>query len=426
MKVNLRRLGGIEGQMYLFIIITFLLLSFIVSSISDYLNTKNIKETLPNEFIGYYDEGKYKKSQNYLKDRTKFSFVSSVTSLIISIIFILIGGFNYVDLFARKFGFGEILTGLIFVATLYLLLQIIQIPFSAYSIFVIEEKYGFNKTNIKTFVSDIIKNLILTAIIGLPIFSVIIMFFIKYGSVAWIYASITVILFELLITFIAPVFIMPLFNKYVPLEDGELKTELEKYAKEQNFKMKGLYKIDGSKRSTKTNAFFTGFGKFRRIVLFDTLIAKHTTQELVSVLAHEMGHYKKGHIHKFMLMSFINTIIIFFLLSLFIGNESLFAAFKMQYVSVYGALIFFGFLYTPISMFLSVVQNVISRKYEYEADRYSVTTYKNPQAMVEALKKLSVDNLSNLTPHKMKVFMEYSHPPVLDRIKAIRNIKIEE
>ena len=286
-------------------------MSFIVSSISDYLNAKNLTDTLPEEFVGYYDEEKYKKSQNYLKDRTKFSFISSTTSLIISIIFILIGGFNYVDLFARSFGYGEIVTGLIFVAVLYLLLQIAGIPFSAYSTFVIEEKYGFNKTTIKTFISDIIKSLILTFVIGLPIFAVIIMFFIKYGSVAWIYASITVILFELLITFIAPVFIMPLFNKYVPLEEGELKTELEKYAKEQNFKMKGLYKMDGSKRSTKTNAFFTGFGKFRRIVLFDTLIAKHTTQELVSVLAHEMGHYKKGHIHKFMIMSFINTIIIF-------------------------------------------------------------------------------------------------------------------
>lgn len=408
--------------MYLIIIIAFLLLSFTISSISDYLNAKNLKESLPDEFVGYYDEEKYKKSQNYLKDRTKFSFISSLTSLIVSIAFILVGGFNYVDLFARSFGFGEIVTGLIFVAALYFLLEIIGIPFSVYSTFVIEEKYGFNKTTVKIFISDIIKNLILTAVIGLPIFAVIVMFFVKYGSLAWIYASVTVILFELLITFIAPLFIMPLFNKYVPLEDGELKTELEKYAKEQNFKMKGLYKMDGSKRSTKTNAFFTGFGKFRRIVLFDTLIAKHTTQELVSVLAHEMGHYKKGHIHKFMIMSFINTIIIFFLLSLFIGNEGLFAAFKMQHISVYGALIFFGFLYTPISMFLSILQNVISRKYEYEADRYSVTTYKNPKAMIEALKKLSVDNLSNLTPHKMKVFMEYSHPPVLDRIKAIRKI----
>lgn len=410
--------------MYLIIIISFLLLSYGVSSISDCLNVKNLKENLPEEFVGYYDEDKYKKSQKYLKDRTKFSFVSSTITLIISIIFILVGGFNFVDLFARSFGYGEIGTGLIFVTILMFLLEIIQIPFSAYSTFVIEEKYGFNKTTIKTFVTDIIKNLIITLIIGLPVFALVILFFIKYESVAWIYASLTVILFELLITFIAPVFIMPLFNKYVPLEDCELKTELEKYANKQNFQMKGLYKMDGSKRSTKTNAFFTGFGKFRRIVLFDTLIAKHTTKELVSVLAHEMGHYKKGHIYKFMIMSFINTIIIFFLLSLFMGNEGLFEAFKMQNISVYAALIFFGFLYTPISMFLSVLQNIISRKYEFEADKYSITTYKNSQAMIEALKKLSVDNLSNLMPHKMKVFMEYSHPPVLERIKAIRKMDV--
>ncbi len=413
--------------MYLTIIIVFLLLSFCINSLADFLNVKNMSDVLPEEFAGYYDKEKYKKSQNYLKDRTKFSFISSTFFLAISISFILAGGFNYVDVFARSFGYGEIVSGIIFTVALVLILEILQTPFSAYSTFVIEEKYGFNKTSLKTFVSDIIKNLALMFVIGTPVFSLIIWFFIKYGSVAWVYASVTVILFELLITFIAPVFIMPLFNKYVPLEDGELKNELENYAKEQNFKMKGLYKMDGSKRSTKTNAFFTGFGKFRRIVLFDTLIERHTVQELVSVLAHEMGHYKKGHILKFMIMSFFNTIIIFFLLSLFIGNQALFDAFKMQTVSVYGALIFFGFLYTPISMFLSVVQNVISRKYEYEADKYSVTTYKNPQSMIEALKKLSVDNLSNLTPHKFKVFMEYSHPTVLDRIKAIRKIgKLED
>lgn len=412
--------------MYLTIIIAFLLLSFIISFVSDRLNVKNMNDVLPEEFVGYYDEGKYKKSQNYLKDKTKFSFISSSISLVVSIAFILIGGFNYVDVFARGFGYGEIVSGIIFIVVLVLLMEILQIPFAAYNTFVIEEKYGFNKTSVKTFITDIIKNLFLIFVIGIPVFSLIVWFFMEFSSFAWIYASVTVILFELLITFIAPVFIMPLFNKYVPLEDGELKTELEKYAEKQNFKMKGLYKMDGSKRSTKTNAFFTGFGKFRRIVLFDTLIEKHTTQELVSVLAHEMGHYKKGHILKFMIMSFLNTVIIFFLLSLFIGNKELFAAFKMQEISVYGALIFFGFLYTPISMFLSVIQNVISRKYEYEADAYSVTTYKNPQSMIQALKKLSVDNLTNLTPHKMKVFMEYSHPPVLERIKAIRNIKTEE
>lgn len=413
-------------NIFLFLIILFLILSWILDFISDRLNIKNMTDVLPEEFVGYYDEEKYKKSQNYLKDKTKFSTISSTIVLIVEILFIIFAGFNYVDVFARSFNFNQIGSGLIFIMVLLVLLNIIQIPFSAYNTFVIEEKYGFNKTTVKTFVLDIIKNFVLTLVIGLPVFALIIWFFVKFSTYAWLYVAVSVMLIELLITFIAPVFIMPLFNKYTPLEDGELKTELENYALKQNFKMKGLYKMDGSKRSTKSNAFFTGFGKFRRIVLFDTLIQKHTVPELVSILAHEMGHYKKGHIRKFMIVSFINTFLMFFILSFFIGNQYLFEAFSMQNISVYAALVFFGFLYTPISMILSIVQNIISRKYEYEADKYSVTTYKNPQAMIEALKKLSVDNLSNLTPHKFKVFIEYSHPPVLDRIKAIKNINIEE
>ena len=408
---------------YLIVIISFLIISFCISFISDYLNVKNLSVELPVEFKGYYDKEKYEKSQSYLKDRTKFSFVSSAFMLVVEIAFIVSGGFNYVDNIARSFGYGQLVSGLIFISILILLVGIIHLPFSVYDTFVIEEKYSFNRTTVKTFITDTLKSLMLFIIIGLPLIAVILLFFIKFENFAWLYAALCAIGFELIITFVAPVLIMPLFNKYEPLENGELKTELENYAKQENFKMKGLYKMDGSKRSTKTNAFFTGFGKFRRIVLFDTLIAKHTKQELVSVLAHEMGHYKKGHINKFMLMFFTNTFLMFFILSFFINNQHLFAAFKMEHISVYASLVFFGFLYIPISMFLSVVQNIISRKYEYEADRYSVTTYKHPNEMIEALKKLSVDNLSNLTPHKMKVFLEYSHPPVIDRIKAIKNLK---
>jgi len=383
-----------------------------------------MSEVLPEEFKGYYDEEKYRKSQNYLKDKTVFDFINSSFVLVAQLIFIIAGGFNLVDNFARSFGYGEVVSGVIFITVLIVIFNVIKIPFSAYNIFVIEEKYGFNRMTFKTFISDLIKNNILLLVIGLPIFAVIVWFFMFYGQESWLYAAISVILFELLIMFVAPVLIMPLFNKYVPVEDGDLKTELENYAKRENFKMKGLFKMDGSKRSTKTNAFFTGFGRFRRIVLFDTLIAKHTVSELVSVLAHEMGHYKKGHIKKFMIMSFINTFIMFFILSFFIANPDLFEAFSVENISVYASFVFFGFLYTPISMFLSVIQNIMSRKYEYEADRYAVETYKKPEAMIEALKKLSVDNLSNLTPHKFKVFTEYSHPPVLERIKAIKSIKI--
>ncbi|MCK4422619.1 MAG: M48 family metallopeptidase, partial [Candidatus Omnitrophica bacterium] len=220
--------------------------------------------------------------------------------------------------------------------------------------------------------------------------------------------------------FIAPVVIMPLFNKFIPLEEGDLKKAIEDYACSQNFKMKGVFKMDGSKRSTKSNAFFTGFGKFRRIVLFDTLIERHSIDGLVSVLAHEIGHYKKKHIFQGMLISIITTGWMFFILSFFINNQGLFTAFKMQHISIYASLFFFGFLYTPINLIMSLLGSALSRKNEYEADAYAALTYKKPEAMIEALKKLSVDNLSNLTPHSLKVFFEYSHPPVLDRIRAIK------
>jgi STE24 endopeptidase len=216
---------------------------------------------------------------------------------------------------------------------------------------------------------------------------------------------------------------MPLFNKYTPLEEGELKSAIENYAKEQKFALAGIFKMDASKRSTKSNAFFTGFGKFRRIALFDTLIQKHTTDELVSVLAHEIGHYKKRHFIKGIILSVITTGIMFFILSFFINNKGLFDAFKMQNLSIYASLVFFGFLYSPINLFISIFSNIISRKHEYEADSFAVETYKKPESFITALKKLTVDNLSNLTPHPLKVFLDYSHPPILKRIEQIRRIE---
>jgi len=264
----------------------------------------------------------------------------------------------------------------------------------------------------------------LLSFIAAVIFSVVIWFFVEFGAFAWIYAFLAVIIFELFFTFIYPVVIMPLFNKFTPLQDGELKTSVENYAKSENFKMKGLFTMDNSKRSSKSNAFFAGFGRFRRIVLFDTLIQKHTVEELTSVLAHEMGHFKLGHILKQMILGFVSTAFMFFLLSIFIKSPWLFEAFKTPNISVYAGIVFFGFLYTPVSFALGILTSAFSRKCEYEADAYAVTTYKKPQAMIDALKKLSVDNLSNLTPHRLKVFLEYSHPPTLERIKAIK--KLEE
>ena len=213
---------------------------------------------------------------------------------------------------------------------------------------------------------------------------------------------------------------MPIFNKFLPLEEGELKEAIEKYSKQQNFKMKGIFTMDGSKRSTKSNAFFTGFGKYRRIVLFDTLIEKHSVSELVSILAHEIGHYKKKHILQQLIISILTNGIMFIIMSLFIKNVELFAAFKMRDISVYAGLLFFGFLYAPINVILSICLNYLSRKNEYQADLYAIKTFNKPEAFISALKKISIDNLSNLTPHPLKVFLDYSHPPVLKRIETIR------
>ncbi|MFH1228116.1 MAG: M48 family metallopeptidase [Planctomycetota bacterium] len=411
-------------NLYLIIILAIIIGDYLLGLITDWLNVKHLTTDLPKEFEGYYDAEKYRKAQSYLRDNTGFKLASGAVLTAIMILFILLGGFNIADLFARGFNLGYIPTGLIFAGVILLASQIVHIPLAAYQTFVIEEKYGFNKTTVKTFITDIFKGWLIGLIIGGIIFSVILWLFAWAGSLAWLYCWIALTVFQLFLVFIWPVIIMPLFNKFTPLEDGELKTAIENYAQSEEFKMKGVFKMDGSKRSSKSNAFFTGFGRFRRIVLFDTLIAKHTVDELVAILAHEMGHYRKKHILMWMIGSIITSGLMFFILSFFINNPDLFAAFKMSNISIYASLFFFGFLYTPINIVLSVFQSVISRRCEYSADRYAVATYKKPEAMITALKKLSVNNLSNLTPHPMKVFMEYSHPPVLDRVNAIRVLSL--
>jgi STE24 endopeptidase len=410
---------GAKMNSYTLIILFVIIVVYFVETTADLLNVKNISNNIPPEFDGYFDREKYAKAQEYLKATTKFSIISSTFFLTAQIIFIVSRGFNYVNTIAISFGFGNVLTGLVFFGIIFFASEILKIPFSAYSVFVIEEKFGFNRTNVKTFISDLLKSWIIASVIGAIIFATVLWLFTNVRRYAWLYAFTSIVIFELFITFIAPVAIMPLFNKYTPLEDGELKNSVEEYAKKENFKMKGLFKMNGSKRSTKSNAFFTGFGKFRRIVLFDTLTQKHTVDELTSILAHEMGHFKLGHIVKHIFFSFILSGIMLFVFSLLVDKAWFYDAFFMRTQPVYAGIIFFSLLYTPVSLVISTISNYFSRKYEYEADFYAVTTYRKPQAMINALKKLSVDNMSNLYPHKFKVFLEYSHPPILERIKAI-------
>ena len=407
-------------NLYLVIILVILIGQYLLSLVVDRMNIKHLNPVLPNEFKGFYDEDKYAKSQRYARENSTFGLIQGTISIAITIPFILLGGFNTIDKVARSAGYGPIITGLLFVGILALLSGIIGLPFAVYDNFVIEEKYGFNKSTVKTFILDLIKSVLLSIIIGAPLFALIVWFFRETGTLAPLYTWAMVTLFQLFMMLIAPTFIMPLFNKFTPLEEGELKDNLEKYARENDFHLKGIYKMDESKRTSKPNAFFTGFGKSRRIVLYDTLIEKYTNDELLTTLAHEMGHYKLKHMPKMVIAAILETGFIFFTLSLFINNSELFAAFKMENLSVYASLVFFGFLYSPISTIISIVMNIFSRKREYEADRFAVETTGKGEEMITALKKLSIDTLSNLTPHPLKVFFYHSHPPVLARIQAIK------
>ena len=405
---------------YLIFILTVLFLGYLLNLAVATLELRSLDLKLPEEFRDVYSQEKYRQSQEYTRTNTRFSLVHDTFSLLVTVAFILAGGFNYLDMVARSISENPIITGLLFTGMLIFLSSLAGLPFSIYSTFVIEEKFGFNKTTVKTYVLDIIKGTVLAVCIGGPLLAALLWFFQTAGDTAWLYCWLAVTVFTLVVQFLAPVLIMPLFNKFTPLEEGELAQRIKDYAGEQKFSIQGIYTMDGSKRSTRLNAFFTGFGRFRRIVFFDTLVSKLDTGEIVAVLAHEMGHFKHKHIFKMMAVSILQTGLMFYILSLFLGNQQLFAAFGMEHVSVYGGLILFGFLYAPVSSLLSIVFNIFSRKHEYEADAWVVSSTGRGEDLIMGLKKLSLHNLSNLTPHPLNVFLNYSHPPVLQRIAALR------
>ena len=404
------------------IILTVVFAEFVLSFISDLLNLKMLRRDLPDAFREWYDADRYRKSQEYLMVNTRFGWIVSSLGLVVFLVFWFSKGFPLVDRWVQTYHQGPVITGIIYIGVLVILKALISLPFSIYSTFVIEERFGFNKTTWSTFITDLIKGLVLAAILGGPLLAGILAFFEYAGQGAWLYCWIAVALYMLAVQYIAPTWIMPLFNKFTPLEDGELKQAIFSYARSINFPLENVFVMDGSKRSKKSNAFFTGFGKHRRIVLFDTLVKQHEVSELVAVLAHEMGHYKKKHIQKTLIIGILQMGVMFFLLSIFISYQGLFDAFYMERKSIYSGLIFFGLLYSPVELITGILMQMFLRKNEYEADKFSVETTKDQSAMVNALKKLSVHNLSNLLPHRLYVFLNYSHPPVLKRIKAIENL----
>lgn len=410
-------------NIYGIIILITLLFSYILNLITNLMNLRHLKPDLPGEFEGVYDAETYRKSQEYTQVSTRFGFITSTFGLLLTIVFWFLGGFNFLDKMVMGWELHPIVTGLVYIGILIFARSILSLPFSIYDTFVIEEKFGFNKTTVKTFISDIFKGLLLSILLGGPLLAGLLFFFDYAGAQAWLYCWAATTVFSLIIQFIAPTWIMPLFNKFTPLEDGELRTKITEYAESVKFPLNGLFVMDGSKRSSKSNAFFTGFGKNKRIALFDTLIEKHSISELVGVLAHEIGHYKKKHILKSMIISILHMGVVFYLLSVFLNHKGLFDAFFMDNMSLYAGLIFFGMLYAPIEMILSIFMHQFSRKNEYEADIYASDTTGKPEELISALKKLSVDNLSNLTPHPFYVFLNYSHPPVLQRIRTLGQLK---
>lgn len=404
------------------IILSAVLIYFSLNLLSFFLNLKNLNAEIPEGFEDYFDKEKYKNSQNYILKNSKLEIIHSFLNLVVFIVFWFSGGFGYLDNLLTSIFSWEILRGVIYIALLLLAKFIINLPFSLYSTFVIEEKFGFNQTSPKLYAFDKIKMIIITLVIGLPIIGIILGFFQYTGNFAWIlcWAGVTVLILSMQI--IVPLWIMPLFNKFTPLEDGELKQKVMDYSRKNNFPIENIFIMDSSKRSKKSNAFFSGFGKSKRLVLFDTIIKKHSPQEIVSIVAHETGHYKKKHILTATFLGIIQTGVMFYLLSFFISFEDLFNAFYVEQVSVYAGLVFFGFLYSPVDLFLGVIMLRFSRKNEYEADRFAVESTGNKDVLANTLKKLSADNYSNLSPHPLNVFLNYSHPPVADRVKRIYSI----
>ncbi len=374
---------------------------------------------IPAEFRDQVDENKYTETQRYLAVNTRFDLVSSGISLAITLLFWFLGGFTALDQWAQSFGKGPIITGLIFIGGLMALSSLVSLPFSLYRTFKIEANFGFNRTTLKTFITDRIKGLALAVIIGTPILAAVLWFFMNGGTYNWLIAWGFLLFVQVLLLFLAPVFLLPLFNKFTPLPDGELRQAIENYAKKENFQISGIFTMDGSKRSSKANAFFTGFGKNRRIALFDTLLSKQTTEETLAVLAHEIGHAKLKHVIKMFVVNAVISLVLFYVLSLLIGNEKLAEAFGVA-PTVYATLVFAGFLYGPVGKMEGIFQSALSRKHEFEADAFSRATTGLGEELVTALKKLSVDNLANLNPHPWKVKMEYSHPPTVQRIRALK------
>ncbi len=401
------------------IIVAIIIFDFVFERIMEWLNGSWRSKPIPNELQGIYDEAKYKKQQEYSKVNSRFSFITSGLSFVVMLLFLVFQGFGWLHYTISNYTSNPIILGLLFFGVLFFAMDLIGLPFSVYDTFVIEQKFGFNKTTRKTFILDKLKGYMLSIIIGGVIYTVVYKFYEFSGERFWIYTWAILALFTLFMTLFYSNLIVPLFNKQKPLPEGELKTAINEFASKVGFNLQEIYEINGSKRSTRANAYFTGLGPKKRIVLYDTLIKELTTDELIAVLAHEIGHYKKRHTITGLVLSILQMGLMLFLLSLFISNPSLSKALGVEVPVFHIGLIAFGLLYTPLSLITGLFMNILSRKNEYQADNFAAQNHNN-EALISALKKLASNNLSNLTPHPFYVTINYSHPSLLQRITNLQ------
>ncbi|MGB2761533.1 MAG: M48 family metallopeptidase [Maribacter stanieri] len=408
-----------DKSLVFYCILFILIGEFILATVMNYLNAKRFKDPIPKDLSDVYNLEEYAKSQDYKLTNYKFGIFTSIFSLTLILLFLFFGGFAWVDNIAQSQSENIIIQALIFFGIIMIGSDILNIPFSYYQTFIIEEKFGFNKTSKTTFFVDKLKQWAMTVVVGGGILSLVIWFFQWAGTNFWLYTWALVAVFTLFMNLFYSKLIVPLFNKQEPLEAGSLKEKIENYAAQVGFDLQNIFVINGSKRSTKANAYFSGFGKEKRVTLYDTLINDLEEEEIVAVLAHEIGHYKKKHIIFNLATSILLTGLMLLILSLFINNPEVSLAIGVNRPSFHAALIGFGILYSPISEITGLLMNHFSRKFEYQADDYAKHTYA-ALPLVTSLKKLSKNSLSNLTPHPAYVFMHYSHPPLIDRIRNLK------
>ena len=408
------------SQNWLIILLILIAFNYIFSTLLEYLNDRNWKDEIPKSLKDFYQKDKYLKAKEYKKINGKLSFISSTISFLITISLLVLGIYGKVsDYFMINYQNIFVQSSLFFLS-FYVLNLIVSTPFQYYSTFSIETKFGFNKTTLKTFVLDKLKGMFLSLTIGGILLYVALVLYSKINNGFWIYLWLGLSLFTLFIQMFYTTLIVPLFNKLTPLEDGSLKSKIENYSKKIGYSLSNIFVIDGSKRSTKANAFFSGIGPKKTIALFDTLLEKHTEEELVAVLAHEVGHYKKNHIFQGLILTIIQIGLMTYLLELCLNNSDLINSLGGEITSFHLGLIVFSMLFSPIGLLIGVFMNILSRKNEYEADKFAKQTYSGKDLEL-ALKKLSVDSLSNIYPHPFYVFVHYSHPPLIKRLEALNS-----